>query len=62
MYRTKAQSIKALVANTVVEDLQRYFVSKLNTIDNAQIDSQSFEPIEWFAMKVHMEVGFVMCQ
>ena len=44
MYRTKAQSIKALAANTLVEDLQHYFVSKLNPFSG----SQSFEQIEWF--------------
>ena len=44
MYRTKAQSIKALAANTLVEDLQHYFVSKLNPFSGAQ----PFEQIEWF--------------
>lgn len=44
MYRTKAQSIKAMAANTLVEDLQHYFLSKLNPLSGVQ----PFEPIEWF--------------
>ncbi len=48
MYRTKAQSIKALAANTLVEDLQRYFVSKLNAVSSSQADNKPFEPVEWF--------------
>ena len=44
MYRTKAQSIKALAANTLVEDLQHYFLNQLNSMSG----SHPFEPIEWF--------------
>ena len=48
MYRTKAQSIKALAANTLVEDLQRYFVSQLNTVSGSEAVNKSFKPVEWF--------------
>jgi coproporphyrinogen III oxidase len=48
MYRTKAQSIKAAAANSLVEDLQRYFVSQLNNIASSQSDEKQFEPVEWF--------------
>lgn len=48
MYRSKAQSINASAANTLVEDLQRYFVSQLNAFASDQQDIPSFEAIEWF--------------
>ncbi len=43
MNRTQAQSIKAQTANTLVEELQHYFVEKLNQ----SVGSASFEPVEW---------------
>lgn len=48
MYRTKAQSVKALAANTLVEDLQRYFVTQLNAVASTTTKENEFEPIEWF--------------
>lgn len=44
MNRIKAQSKKACVANSLVEELQSYFVEQLNKA----VGSQSFEPVEWF--------------
>ncbi len=48
MYRTKAQSINALAANSLVEDLQHYFVSQLNKIAGSAQGESSFEAVEWF--------------
>ena len=48
MYRTKAQSINALAANSLVEDLQHYFVSQLNKISGSAQGEASFEAVEWF--------------
>ncbi len=44
MNRSKAQSKKARAANTLVEELQDYFVNQLNEA----VGSKSFEPVEWF--------------
>jgi len=46
MYRTKAQSIKASATNSLVEDLQHYFVYQLEKL--ADSDSIIFEAVEWF--------------
>jgi coproporphyrinogen III oxidase len=47
MKRTKAHSIKAQEANSLVEGLQQYFVSQLNeTTSSKQV--QSFKKVEWF--------------
>lgn len=48
MFRTKAKSIKALAANSLVENLQRYFVSKLDSISSFQSLEKKFEAVEWF--------------
>ncbi len=48
MYRTKAKSIKALAANSLVENLQRYFVSQLDSVSESQSAEDKFEPVEWF--------------
>ncbi|MFW5443291.1 MAG: coproporphyrinogen III oxidase [Methylococcaceae bacterium] len=48
MYRTKAQSIYALAANSLVEDLQHYFVSQLNVLAGVQQDKSLFDAVEWF--------------
>ncbi len=47
MFRTKAQSINALAANSLVEYLQQYFVYQLETVVCAQPDSSSFQALEW---------------
>ncbi len=44
MKRSIAQSINARAANSLVEQLQHYFVEQLNQ----SVGSPSFEPIEWF--------------
>lgn len=52
MYRSKAPSIKAAAANSLVEDLQRYFVNKLNLIaSDQQSDEKKFVAVEWFRDK-----------
>ena len=52
MYRSKAQSIKAAAANSLVEDLQHYFVNKLNLIaSDQQWDEKKFVAVEWFRDK-----------
>lgn len=49
MHRTKAQSIKAAIANSLVEELQLYFVDKLEEIANEfHSKEKQFEAIEWF--------------
>lgn len=52
MYRSKAQSIQALAVNSMVEDLQQYFVNQLNEIVSPK-QEQSFEMVEWFRDKGH---------
>ncbi len=47
MVRTKACSIKAQAANVLVEELQHYFVSKLNTLAGSQQKNSSFKKVEW---------------
>lgn len=47
MVRSKSQSIKALEANALVENLQQYFVSQLNKVA-ASTQDESFEKVEWF--------------
>lgn len=47
MKRTKAQSVQAQAANSLVEGLQQYFVSQLNKIASSG-QAQSFKKVEWF--------------
>ena len=47
MIRSKAQSINARAANTLVEELQLYFVKQLDKAINSNQDQSSFEAIEW---------------
>ncbi len=48
MYRTKAKSIKALAANSLVENLQQYFVHQLNEQVCSDQEGYSFDTVEWF--------------
>ncbi len=48
MYRTKTKSIKALAANSLVEELQAYFVYQLTRLGQERNLPVCFEPVEWF--------------
>lgn len=48
MIRIKSRSIKAQAANTLVEELQHNFVSKLNKLTGSQQKISSFKKVEWF--------------
>jgi len=48
MNRSKAQSINARAANTLVEDLQSYFVEQLDKVIGSTENESSFQPVEWF--------------
>ncbi len=48
MYRSKAQSVNALAANALVEDLQYYFVEKLKTVVETSEQQSLFDKVEWF--------------
>jgi len=48
MTRIKAQTADALLAETLVNYLQRYFVTALNQLSSAIGDNKEFEKIEWF--------------
>ncbi|KAF3977156.1 MAG: coproporphyrinogen III oxidase [Methylococcales symbiont of Iophon sp. n. MRB-2018] len=48
MFRTKAQSINALAANTLVEELQQYFVHQLDSVVCQSTEKSSFQVTEWF--------------
>ena len=48
MFRTKTHSINAMAANSLVEELQQFFVYKLNTVLCSQKKDSCFEAIEWF--------------
>ncbi|MCK5829625.1 MAG: coproporphyrinogen III oxidase [Methylococcales bacterium] len=47
MYRRNAKSSQAQIVNSMVENLQQYFVNRLNKMTNVKHE-QSFERIEWF--------------
>ncbi len=47
MNRRKAQSINARAANSLVEELQLYFVEQLDTLDNQLSQESNFQPAEW---------------
>jgi len=47
MIRSKAQSINARAANTLVEELQQYFVNQLDKLVSSNQQLSSFEAIEW---------------
>ncbi len=51
MNRSKAQSINARAANSLVEELQLYFVDQLNAVTSSSQDQSSFEPVEWLRDK-----------
>lgn len=48
MNRSKAQSIKARAADSLVEELQLYFVDQLNEAACCAKGKSSFELVEWF--------------
>lgn len=48
MIRTKARSIKACAANTLVEELQLYFVNQLDDLVGSKQKQLSFKAVEWF--------------
>jgi len=48
MTRIKAQSPDALLADTLVTQLQSYFVKALDKLSCDIGNSQNFEPVEWF--------------
>lgn len=49
MYRSKAQTIHALAVNSLVEDLQQYFVNQLNGLASANSKQDiSFAVVKWF--------------
>ncbi len=48
MYRTKTKSIKALAANSLVEELQAYFIYRLTELGRSRNIPVNFEPVEWF--------------
>lgn len=48
MFRIKAQSSNALAANTLVEELQRYFVNQLATVVCSRNAQACFQAVEWF--------------
>ena len=45
--RIPAKSPEAIIANTLVEELQAYFVSKLNDVSYELGNRQAFEAVEW---------------
>jgi len=47
MKRSKAQSINARAANSLVEELQQYFVTQLDEVVAATDEKSSFQPVEW---------------
>jgi len=47
MKRSKAQSINARAANSLVEELQQYFVTHLDEVVDTADDESSFQPVEW---------------
>lgn len=48
MTRIKAQSTHAIEAETIVSDLQAYFVKKLEELSKDIGENKAFEPVEWF--------------
>jgi coproporphyrinogen III oxidase len=50
MDRIKAQSAKAEIASSLVEDLQLYFVEKLNQVAGSTAE-KTFKKVEWFRDK-----------
>lgn len=48
MYRSKSQSIPALAAHTIVDDLQKYFVYQLDRVTGSSRQEPSFGAVEWY--------------